>query len=88
MSTKAALMGKGILMADLILTRDELESGQLVLPFPEMIAVTDWGDFGLRISPGRAADPKVKAFADWALEAAAPDLAYCRERLAKVPVQR
>jgi len=85
MSTKAALMGKGVLMADLILTRDELESDQLVMPFPDMIAMTDWGDFALRISPGRSADPKVKAFTDWVLEAAAPDLAYCQERLAQVP---
>ena len=43
MATKAAVMGAGIVMADLALCRDELEAGLLVRPFKEMICESPLG---------------------------------------------
>lgn len=81
MAIKAAVMGKGVVMGDLVLTRDELETGQLVMPFEEMKCTTGWGDFGLRGATNGWDDPKVEAFKAWISEAASDDAAYCSDQM-------
>ena len=73
MATKAAVMGLGVVMGDVVLTRDEFESGQLVMPFPDLRCETDWGRVCLNGLRGRWSDPKVEAFTSWITEAAAKD---------------
>lgn len=77
MALKAAVMGRGVVMGDLVLTRDEFEAGQLVMPFEEMSYRTDWGDYALRGPTNGWDDPKVEAFKAWILEAASEDTVYC-----------
>ncbi len=81
MVVKAAVMGKGIVMGDLVLTRDEFETGQLVMPFEEMKCKTDWGDVALRGPTNGWDDPKVDAFKAWISEAASDDAAYCSDQM-------
>lgn len=70
MATRAAVMGHGVVMADLALCRDELERGLLVRPFPELACETGSGRFAL-IGPRTAwDDPAVSAFRAWAVEKA------------------
>jgi len=80
LAVKAAVMGEGIVMGDLILTRDEFETGQLVTPFPDHRHETDWGGFSL-IGPSASwEDEKVARFRTWLLEVADPDWAFVRGR--------
>lgn len=81
MAVRAAVMGKGVVMGDLVLTRDEFETGQLVMPFAGMACRTDWGDFTLMGPGGRWTDPKVEAFKAWISEVASADADYCARRL-------
>jgi LysR family glycine cleavage system transcriptional activator len=75
MATKAAVMGSGVVMVDLVLCRQELVSGTLVTPFPTMIAEGQHGDYCLLIDKTRRDDPKVAAFVDWACSEAKQDRA-------------
>ena len=77
MAVKASVMGKGVVMGDLVLTRDEFETGQLVMPFEELMCETDSGDFSLVGSTRAWTDPKVEAFKTWISEVASIDAAYC-----------
>lgn len=81
MAVKAAVMGKGVVMGDLVLTREEFESGQLVMPFEDMKCETSYGDGALR-GPARSwRDPKVEAFRSWIVAAAADDAANCARQM-------
>ncbi|MCK5748757.1 MAG: LysR family transcriptional regulator [Oricola sp.] len=75
MALKAAVMGAGIVMGDLVLARDELDSGTLVLPFPDLKCETAMGRFCLIGAPARWTSPKVEAFKAWALDKARRDTA-------------
>jgi LysR family glycine cleavage system transcriptional activator len=75
MAVKAAVMGLGVVMGDIMLIRDEFETGQLVMPFPELRCETDWGRFCLVGPRDRWQDPKVEAFRSWVAEVAAKDTA-------------
>lgn len=77
MAVKAAVLGKGVVMGDLVLTRDEFESGQLIAPFETMKCSTDWGDFALLGSTTSWEDPKVDAFKRWITGPASVDAEYC-----------
>lgn len=70
MAAKAAVMGAGVVMADLSLCREELERGALVLPFPEMTCATPHGRYALIGAANRWNAPGVKIFRDWIAEAA------------------
>jgi len=74
LAVKAAVMGLGIVMGDVVLTRDEFESGQLVMPFEDLKCDTDYGKFCLVGLSDRWHDPKVEAFRSWVAEAAAKDV--------------
>lgn len=65
MATKAAVLGSGVVMADLILCRDEIEQNRLVLPFPDMSCETPHGRYALIGSKSRWEEPKVRAFKKW-----------------------
>lgn len=73
MAAKAAVMGSGVVMADLMLCREELERGALVLPFPDMRCETEHGRYSLIGPQERWDDPKVKTFRAWAEEVAASE---------------
>lgn len=66
MAVKAAIMGMGVVMGDLVLTREEFETGALVTPFDDLRCETEWGRFCLIGSPDKWGDPNVKAFRSWA----------------------
>ena len=72
-ATKAAVMGIGIVMADLVLCRDELQTGILVAPFPDMVCTSP--DGGICLIGGRTKwrSAKVEAFRSWALDVAKED---------------
>lgn len=74
MATRAAVLGAGLVMADLVLCREELESGALVAPFPEMICDGPFGAVSLLGSRERWQEPKIEAFKTWAAETAAQDI--------------
>lgn len=73
LAVRAAVMGEGIVMGDLILTRGEFETGQLVMPFPDRRLETDWGGFSLIGPSAFWGDEKVVRFRTWLLEIAGPD---------------
>lgn len=70
MATRAAVLGAGFVMADLVLCREELESRTLVTPFPEMICDGPFGAVSLLCSRERLQEPKIEAFRTWASETA------------------
>ncbi|MCG7624945.1 LysR substrate-binding domain-containing protein [Epibacterium sp. Ofav1-8] len=65
MATRAAVIGAGVVMADLVLCAEELARGDLVLPFPEMTCGTPDGAYALVGEAEKWHDPKVVAFRDW-----------------------
>ena len=69
-ATKAAVMGVGVVMADLVLCRDELESGALVTPFPDMVCPSPLGGICLLGGKDKWDSPKLQAFRCWADEVA------------------
>ncbi|QFT59664.1 Glycine cleavage system transcriptional activator [Sulfitobacter sp. THAF37] len=73
MATRAAVLGAGVVMADLVLCREELESGALVAPFPELVCDGPFGAVSLLGSHDRWHEPKIEAFRTWASETAAQE---------------
>jgi len=73
MAVKAAVMGSGIVMGDIVLTRDEFETGALVMPFPNLRCVTDWGRFCLFGLTSSWDAKNVLAFKAWVAEVASSD---------------
>lgn len=73
MAVKAAVMGAGVVMGDVLLTHHEFETRQLVMPFADMRCTTDWGDFCLMGPENKWHEPKVEAFRAWVIEVAAQD---------------
>ncbi len=72
-ATKAAVMGVGVVMADLVLCREELQSGTLVSPFPDMVCNSPDGGICLLAGRHKWHTPKVEAFRSWAYEIAETD---------------
>jgi LysR family glycine cleavage system transcriptional activator len=73
MAVKAAVMGMGVVMGDVILTREEFETGLLVMPFKGLRCETDWGKFCLVGAASSWNDPKVEIFKSWVAEVAATE---------------
>ncbi|UWQ18930.1 LysR substrate-binding domain-containing protein [Jannaschia sp. M317] len=65
MALRAAVMGGGVVMADLALAVEELSRGDLVLPFPTMTLDPPEGPFGLIGPRDRWNSPSVAAFRRW-----------------------
>lgn len=65
MATKAAEIGMGVVMADLLLCRDELASGRLVIPFPDMMCDTPVGRFALLGTADDWESPAIRDFRGW-----------------------
>ncbi len=80
LATRAAVMGAGVVMADLVLCRDELASGVLVAPFPDMICDAPDGAVSLIGPSDRWESPKVRAFRDWAIRTASEETARLPEK--------
>lgn len=75
MAVRAAVMGQGIAIGDVSLIGEELETGKLVRPFPDMTLTTDWQGYSLFGPAGCWDDPRAAAFKDWLLEVTAQDAA-------------
>jgi DNA-binding transcriptional LysR family regulator len=73
MAVKAAVMGLGVVLGDVVLTRDEFETGQLVVPFKDLVCETKWGRICLLGLASQWDEPKVEAFRTWVAEEAARD---------------
>ena len=80
-ATKAAVMGVGVAMADLVLCRDELRSGTLVTPFEDMVCKSPDGGICLLAGRHKWHSPKVEAFRSWAYEVAEADRAATEQFL-------
>ncbi|MBF9057954.1 LysR family transcriptional regulator [Rhodobacterales bacterium HKCCSP123] len=80
-ATKAAVMGIGVVMADLVLCREELEAGTLVAPFPDMVCASPLGGICLLGDDEKWHLEKVQVFRSWAYESAEKDRAYVAQRL-------
>ncbi len=65
MATKAAAMGAGVVMADLVLCREELEAGTLVTPFPNLTCASPLGEVCLIADQAKWSNPNVTAFRNW-----------------------
>ena len=72
-ATKAAVMGVGVVMADLVLCREELQSGTLVALFPDMVCKSPDGGICLIAGRHKWHSPKVAAFRSWANDVAEAD---------------
>lgn len=75
MATRAAVLGAGIVMADLVLCREEIEQGALTLPFPDMVCPSPQGAVCLIADRERWGEPKIRSFADWMQQEARKDRA-------------
>ena len=75
MATKAAVMGAGMVMADLVLNREELDTGALVAPFADRICESPMGGVCLIAARDKWDEPKVRAFRTWAGAHAAEETA-------------
>jgi LysR family glycine cleavage system transcriptional activator len=86
LAVKAAVMGAGLVLADLLLCREDLERGLLVLPFPDMRHTLSGGWTSLVGTSERWDDPPVRAFRIWlAAEAAADRRAVFPESAVPAP---
>lgn len=65
MATKAAVMGSGLIMADLALCREEIERGALVMPLAHMKCEEPYGNYALIGSRDSWDDPKIRVFREW-----------------------
>ncbi len=74
LAVRAALMGAGVVMIDVVLCRDELLSGALVVLFPDKLCQGPYGDISLVGSLETWESPKVRAFRAWAKAAAEADV--------------
>lgn len=74
MATKAAVMGTGVVMADIVLCREELESGSLIAPLPDMTIPSPFGGVCILGRDDFWDEPKVRRFREWAVSTAAKDV--------------
>ncbi len=74
-ATKAAVMGIGVVVADLVLCREELEAGMLIAPFSDMVCQSSLGGICLIGEAEKWTEPKVEAFRSWAHDASEADRA-------------
>jgi LysR family glycine cleavage system transcriptional activator len=72
MAIQAAVMGQGVAMGDLTLLTDEVKTGKLVCPLPDMVLRLDADNYYAYGPATKWNKPRVQAFRQW-LEAAARD---------------
>lgn len=65
MAIQAAVMGQGVAMGDLTLLADELESGKLICPLPDLKLTRDAEDYYVYGPSARWNKPRVAAFRQW-----------------------
>lgn len=75
LAMRAAVLGSGVVMADLVLCQEELSTGSLVAPFPDLVCPSPLGDVCLIGARERWDDPKVRVFREWVAEVAAAETA-------------
>ncbi len=84
MTITAAVLGEGIMMADLVLCQAELSSGALTLPFPNLIARSKFGRFALLGDRSSWNDPKIATFRDWVIAEAQAETQRLQPYLTKL----
>lgn len=62
---QAAVMGQGIAMGDLTLLADELETGKLVCPLPDLVLCRDSENYYVYGPSAKWGKPRVAAFRQW-----------------------
>ncbi|MFD1343149.1 LysR substrate-binding domain-containing protein [Litorisediminicola beolgyonensis] len=72
-ATKAAVMGVGVVIANIVLCHEELASETLVAPFPDLVCDSPLGSVCLIGAGDKWTSPKVEAFKAWAYDIAAAD---------------
>lgn len=72
LAVRAAASGLGVAIGDLGLIRNELETGQVVAPFDQVLR--EGTGYLLIALKGRFKEPKIAAFRDWLLEEAKADV--------------
>jgi LysR family glycine cleavage system transcriptional activator len=75
MAVKAAVMGQGITMGDLVLIKEELETGKLVCPLADFSLRSEDDGMCLYGQGGCWDDPRSAAFKAWLMEMASKDRA-------------
>lgn len=80
MATKAAVMGAGVVMADLVLCREELQTGTLIAPFPDKVCASPLGGVCLVGDEESWVSPQVTAFRTWAMSVSEADREDIRKR--------
>ena len=80
MSIKAAAMGVGVVMGDLMLCREELDLGMLAIPFPDMLCDPPEGGYCLLGDKDCRKNPSIDAFLGWAEEISAEERADLKRR--------
>lgn len=71
MAMQAAVMGQGIAMGELTLLGEELGSGKLICPLPDLVYRSDDEDYYVWGPSEIWNRPRIKTFRDWLAEAAA-----------------
>ena len=71
MAYRAAALGQGVAVGDLVVLRDEIESGELILPFKDYEVRVPTEAYHLFGAASSWNDPDVRTFRTWVLETAA-----------------
>lgn len=71
MAYRAAALGQGVAVGDLVVLRDEIESGELILPFKDYEVRVPTEAYHLFGAASCWNDPDVRTFRTWVLETAA-----------------
>jgi LysR family transcriptional regulator, glycine cleavage system transcriptional activator len=65
---RAAIMSAGVTIGDLSLLGDELASGALMAPFPDLVFRSPLHDYYIVVRKDRWEEPRIAAFANWLIE--------------------
>lgn len=67
-ATRSAVMGMGVVICDLTLMQEEIASGQLVTPFPDMVFSSVAADYHAICRDEMWDDPNIIAFYQWLID--------------------
>lgn len=65
---RAAIMGGGVTVGDLTLLGEELESGALMVPFPDLVFRSPDHDYFIVVREDCWEEPRIAAFTSWLIE--------------------
>lgn len=68
MAVRAAVLGEGIAMGDLTLLQEDFATGQLVVPFPDLVLSNETEDYSFFAREEMWDEPRIAAFRTWLRE--------------------